>query len=576
MPRFRRNLGKLPAPKKTPMHISLRLPLVAAALAVAQTAIAQGPTFFPPVPTPPGNPTTPQKALLGKALFWDEQLSSDRTIACGTCHIFGHGGTDPRSTNSTHPGSDGAFGTADDIHGSPGVVRQDALGNQTGDAVFGVRPQSTKRRAPSVINAAYESLLFWDGRATDVFTDPTTSLVSLPYYAALESQIAGPPVSDVEMSHMGRPWSAIATDIAPLEPLALADQLPANLAALVAGQTYTQLFDAVFGPGGVTAERIIFAIAAYERTLIADQSPFDLFNAGLGTLTPQEIAGRSAFITLNCNFCHSDVAGFTADPTPSFSNPSIFQLGLRPSGEDSGRITVTGNAWDDASFKTPGLRNVALRAPYFHNGSAASLTNVMVTYSRGGGNFLPVDPSVANLAFTMGALSPTVIPDLVAFMGSLTDPRVQLGQAPFDRPRLWSESPRVPSIYGIGTAGTGGAIPEVVGATPSYIGNSKFAVGLDKALPGTLAFFVLDFAPAPVPFQALGQNVYIGFTPAMQTFFPGLTQSTNAGSGYTSVRLPIPNDQFLTGLGLYGQWLVFDGNGPSGFASTGAISTTLF
>ena len=102
------------------------------------------------------------------------------------------------------------------------------------------------------------------------------------------------------------------------------------------------------------------------------------------------------------------------------------------------------------------------------------------------------------------------------------------------------------------------------------------AVGLDKALPGTLAFFVLDFAPAPVPFQALGQNVYIGFTPAMQTFFPGLTQSTNAGSGYTSVRLPIPNDQFLTGLGLYGQWLVFDGNGPSGFASTGAISTTLF
>ena len=348
----------------------------------------------------------------------------------------------------------------------------------------------------------------------------------------------------------------------------------------------------------MTAERIIFAIAAYERTLIADQSPFDLFNAGLGTLTPQEIAGRSAFITLNCNFCHSDVAGFTADPTPSFSNPSIFQLGLRPSGEDSGRIAVTGNAWDDASFKTPGLRNVALRAPYFHNGSAASLTNVMVTYSRGGGNFLPVDPAVANLAGTMGALSPTVIPDLVAFMGSLTDPRVQLGQAPFDRPRLWSESPRVPSIYGIGTAGTGGAftgclraslrackraaagtggaITEVVGATPSYIGNSKFAVGLDKALPGTLAFFVLDFAPAPVPFQALGQNVYIGFTPAMQTFFPGLTQSTNAGSGYTSVRLPIPNDQFLTGLGLYGQWLVFDGNGPNGFASTGAISTTLF
>ena len=558
------------------MHISLRLPLVAAALAVAQTASAQAPTFFPPVPTPPGNPTTPQKALLGKALFWDEQLSADRTVACGTCHIFGHGGTDPRSTNATHPGSDGVYGSSDDIHGSPGVVRQDALGNQTGDALFGVRPQSTKRRAPSVINAAYESLLFWDGRATDVFTDPTTNLVSLPYYAALESQIAGPPVSDVEMSHMGRAWSAIATDIAPLEPLALADQLPANLAALVTGQTYTQLFDNVFGPGGVTPERIIFALAAYERTLIADQSPFDLFNAGLGSLTPQEIAGRSAFITLNCNFCHSDVAGFSGDPTPSFSNPSIFQLGLRPSGEDSGRMAVTGNAWDDASFKTPGLRNVALRAPYFHNGSAPNLTSVMVTYSRGGGNFLPVDPAVANLAGTMGALSPTVVPDLVAFMGSLTDPRVQLGLPPFDRPRLWSESPRVPSLFGVGTAGTGGVIPEAVGATPSYLGNTKFAVGLDRAAPGTLAFFVLDFAPAPAPFQVLGQNIYIGLTPAVQTFFAGITQSTNAGSGYASVRLPIPNDQFLSGAGLYGQWLVFDNNGPNGFASSGAISTNLF
>ena len=555
------------------MHISLRLCLAAAAaIAVAQSAAAQ--TFFPPVPTPPGNPTTPQKALLGKALFWDEQLSADRTIACGTCHIFGHGGTDPRSTNATHPGGDGVFGSADDVHGSPGVVRQDSFGNQTGDAIFGVRPQSTKRRAPSVINAAYESVLFWDGRATDVFTDPATGLVSLPYSAALESQIAGPPVSDVEMSHIGRPWTAIAADIANLEPLALADQLPANLAALVSGQTYTQLFDAVFGPGGVTVERIIFAIAAYERTLIADQSPFDIFNAGLGTLTPQEIAGRSAFITLGCNFCHSDVVGI--DPTPSNSFPSMFQLGLRPASEDSGRMAVTGNAWDDASFKTPGLRNVALRAPYFHNGSAPDLTSVMVTYSRGGGGFAPVDPSVAGLSVSMGGMGPMLIPNLVAFMNSLTDPRVQLGQAPFDRPRLWSESPRVPSLFGVGTAGTGGLIPEAVGATPAYIGNSKFAIGLDNALAGTLAMFVLDFAPAPFPFQALGQNVYVGLTAASSTFIPGLTAAKTSGPGYQSVRLPIPNDTFLTGLPIYGQWLVFDPNGPFGFASSGAITTTLF
>lgn len=555
------------------MHISLRLCLAAAAaVAVAQSAAAQ--TFFPPVPTPPGNPTTPAKALLGKALFWDEQLSADRTIACGTCHIFGHGGTDPRSTNATHPGADGVFGNADDIHGSPGVVRQDASGNQTGDAMFGVRPQSTKRRAPSVINAAYETALFWDGRATDVFTDPTTGIVSLPYSAALESQIAGPPVSDVEMSHIGRSWTAIAADIAGLEPLALADQLPANLAALVAGQTYTQLFDNVFGPGGVTAERIIFAIAAYERTLIADQSPFDLFNANLATLTPQEIAGRSAFITLGCNFCHSDVVGI--DPTPSASFPSVFALGLRPSSEDSGRQAITGNAWEEGTFKTPGLRNVSLRAPYFHNGSAPDLTSVMVTYSRGGGNFTPVDPQVAGLSSNFGQLGPNTIPNLVAFMDTLTDPRVQLRLPPFDRPRLWSESPRVPTLFGVGTAGTGGLIPEAVGATPAYLGNSKFAIGLDNALAGTLAMFVLDFAPAPVPFQALGQNVYIGLTPASATFIPGITVAKNSGPGYQSIRLPIPNDAFLSGAPIYGQWLVFDGNGPFGFASSGAITTTLF
>ncbi len=562
-----------PGPAHIPMQTPLRLSLVAVAI-LAVTQAAQAQTFFPPVPTPPGNPNTPQKELLGKALFWDEQLSADRTMACGTCHIFGHGGTDPRSTNATHPGADGVFGGPDDIHGSPGVVRQDAFGNQLGDAIFGARPQSTKRRAPPVINAAYESVLFWDGRATDAFTDPATGLVSLPYSAALESQIAGPPVSDVEMSHIGRPWQAIATDIANLEPLALADQLPANLAAFVAGQTYTQLFDATYGPGGVTVERIIFAIAAYERTLIADQSPFDIFNAGLGTLTPQEIAGRSAFITLGCNFCHTDVVGI--DPTPSNSFPSMFQLGLRRASEDSGRMAITGNAWDDASFKTPGLRNVGLRAPYFHNGSAPDLTSVMVTYSQGGGGFTPVDPAVTGLAVSIGGMGPLVIPNLVAFMNSLTDPRVQLGQPPFDRPHLWSESTRVPLLYGVGTAGSGGLIPEAVGATPAYLGNSKFSIGLDKALAGTLAMFVLDFAPAPVPFQALGQNVYIGLTPASTTFIPGFTIAKNSGDGYQSLRLPIPNDAFLAGAPIYGQWLVFDPNGPFGFASSGAFTTTLF
>src|SRR5262245_20576950 len=147
--------------------------LAVAVFAVASAARTQ--TFFVPPTDPVGNPTTPQKALLGKALFWDEQLSSSRTVACGTCHVFGHGGTDPRSAQATHPGPDGLLGNADDIHGSFGVVRQDAAGHYVGAPFFGVQPQSTNRRSPSVINAAYENLLFWDGRAGGEFRDPVTN-----------------------------------------------------------------------------------------------------------------------------------------------------------------------------------------------------------------------------------------------------------------------------------------------------------------------------------------------------------------------------------------------------------------
>ncbi len=549
-----------------PMHIPSRLKLACALLVTAGAASAQ--TFFPPVPTPPGNPTTASRALLGKALFWDEQLSADRTMACGTCHIFGHGGTDPRSTAATHPGLDGVFGTADDIHGSPGVVRQDALGNQVGDPVFGVRPQSTGRRAPSVINAAYESALFWDGRATDMFVDPVSGNVSLPFYAALESQIAGPPVSDVEMSHMGRAWPQIAADIAPLQPLALADQLPANLQALVQGTSYQQLFDAEFGPGGVTAERIIFALAAYERTLIAYQTPYDLWTAGLASQTPAEQSGFALF-SMHCVTCHIDISGVPGQG-PELND--FRNIGVRPAAEDLGREGFTGNFGDKRRFKTPGLRNVALRAPYMHNGGIGTLNEVMGFYNRGG-DFAPIEVEVQIIA---GMLTPQDRADLVTLMDSLTDPRVQLGQPPFDRPRLWSESPRFPQAFGVGTAGSGGVAPEAVAVTPAYIGNSKFAIGVNNALPGTLAFFLLDFAAAPFPIPFLGQNFYLAMTPASQFYFAGLTQGAAAGAGYTSIRLPIPSDPGLAGAPIFAQWMIADPNGPSGLSSSGAVTTTLF
>ena len=138
--------------------------LVALLLAAAAALPAQ---IFPPPPQPAGNQSTVGKELLGKALFWDEQLSSTRTLACGTCHRFGSGGSDPRTT-AMHPGPDGVYGTFDDIQGSFGVVQHDQNGNYVAEPLFGVERQVTGRKAPSPINSGYVADMFWDGRADGV------------------------------------------------------------------------------------------------------------------------------------------------------------------------------------------------------------------------------------------------------------------------------------------------------------------------------------------------------------------------------------------------------------------------
>ena len=139
---------------------------------------------FDPVPPlapprdPVGNPTTGAKIYLGKTLFWEEQLSSTRTVACGTCHRGRSGGSDPRSAvgSSVHPGFDGIFGTDDDITGSPGVPLNRADGAYEWSPMFGLREQVTGRKAQSAINAAYsissDAGLLWDGKAGHQFTGP--------------------------------------------------------------------------------------------------------------------------------------------------------------------------------------------------------------------------------------------------------------------------------------------------------------------------------------------------------------------------------------------------------------------
>jgi len=167
-----------------------------AAVAIAQPPPPPPLTPLPPPPQPPGNPVTTAKANLGKALFWDEQLSSTRTMACGSCHQATRGGSAPRSVllsaHATHPGIDGVRGTPDDILGSPGVILNQPEGSFAWSPVFGLDEQVTGRLAPSFINAAYAPLLFWDGRAGQTFLDPQTGAVVLSNGGALENQAAGP------------------------------------------------------------------------------------------------------------------------------------------------------------------------------------------------------------------------------------------------------------------------------------------------------------------------------------------------------------------------------------------------
>ncbi|MEL7240283.1 MAG: cytochrome-c peroxidase, partial [Planctomycetota bacterium] len=151
---------------------------------LAVAAVSAHAQTLPNVPVPAENPITEEKRVLGKILFWDEQLSTDNLTACGTCHIPSSAGGDPRI--DVNPGLDGAFNTPDDVFGSPGVPRANANGNYIIDPAFDARLQVTGRQANIVVNAAYASDLFWDGRATSEFVDPETGEVVIAGGGGLE------------------------------------------------------------------------------------------------------------------------------------------------------------------------------------------------------------------------------------------------------------------------------------------------------------------------------------------------------------------------------------------------------
>ena len=337
---------------------------------------------------PPDNPQTSDKVALGEKLFFDGRLSVDGTVSCATCHDPARAFTD----------------------GLPASV--------------GVKGRVGQRNAPTILNALYNRFQFWDGRAR-----------------TLEQQ-AGFPITNP--SEMGQP------------------NLEAAVAAIAIAPEYQQGFRKVFGrpPNGPDLLR---AIASYERTQVAFDTPFDRFVAGdEAAISHSAKRGWALFNgRARCNKCHA-LSEQTPDPTYFMDNDfhnigigiirhDVVALACKAEAEIRsgnlkdvdlaaiqtnmsvlGRFLITKKEKDIAAFKTPGLRNVLITAPYFHDGSQATLWDVMDHYNKGDGIHNPyLDQDIQPLA-----LSEAEIDDVVAFMAALTsDPYRALGERELARQR---------------------------------------------------------------------------------------------------------------------------------------------
>jgi len=379
---------------------------------------------LPPLTSPKANPATPEKTVLGKLLFWEQQISSSKTVACGTCHSPRHGGADARL--GRHPGPDGKSGTADDVFGSPGVASADRRNRPVDADSFGTEPQVTPRSSPAFFGTLHAPELFWDGRARGKFLDPLGGGVVIASGGALESQALAPILNRVEMSNRGRTWHQVTTDLSNVIPMARARKLPRDVLDAIAGDpTYPRLFLRAFGDPKITPTRIAFAIASYERALVPDRTPYDRYVAGdKKAMTANQIRGWRAFRQTACAVCHVP---------PFFTDHTFRNIGVRPIAEDIGRAEVTHRRDDRGKFKVPSLRNVGLKRRFMHNGRFASLRDVLDHYSGRGDRFTKeIDPLVAR-RISMGGDRRAVI-DFLA--NALTDPRAARAAPPFDHPTL--------------------------------------------------------------------------------------------------------------------------------------------
>ena len=389
------------------------------------------------------------------------------------------------------------------------------------DPLVGTSRQVQARNAPTVIDAVFNLTNFLDGRANQVFNGvdasgtPATLNVDdgagiIPFAvpviqpASLASQAMSPPNNPVEMSWAGRTFPELGRKLLSLKPLGRQsvhpfDSVLGNLSAqrepdvgdrlgLTVG--YREMIMAAFQDRfwnssgtvsivtrGVPADFNLMeanfslfwglSIQLYESILVSNQSPFDT-----GTMTARQTAGQGVFNVSGCAACHPvSPARFTAAalktsalPALQFENAgrAFADIGVRPIPEDPGLVAsaaaLAGTAAGNAKFKTAGLRNVELTGPYFHNGSAATLRQVVDFYARGG------DFRVgANAIPALPGLTAANKDELVDFMLALTDERVRTEKAPFDHPSL--AVPNGPSLPAVGMDG-GAPVQRFLGLDP--------------------------------------------------------------------------------------------------------------
>ena len=514
---------------------------------------------------PPQDPLTPAKVVLGKILFWDEQLSSDDSVACGTCHQPEFGGSDGRVDGGLHPGPDGLFGTPDDIRGSAGVVRQANSGDFVVSPLFGVERQATGRTSPTTLGAAHHSELFWDGRAMGQFLDPETGAVLIPYGGALENQAVAPILNPTEMAVAGRTWQDVRQKLQQATPLRLASNLTPDLvAALQANPTYPLLFAAAFGNPAITGARIAMALASYERTLNPDDTPWDRYMAGQSNaMTAAQKAGWLAFQNQGrCAACHW---------APLFADDQYHNLGLRYGNEDVGRFAVSPFASSYAAFKTPSLRNAGLRPRLFHNGQSPALgdasqatdaNSVLNVYFQGSG----VDPS--NLDLFLLNLRQLGVPhsDLVLILDfvrtALTDPRAELALPPFDHPSLRSIVVPPPRRFGSGLAGA--IEPRLIDSVPAFPGNTAYRLGLAGGDGTTTALLTFGFTSIEPQATVLGLPWHLNVAGWLPFVLPG----TAGQPGVATWHLPLPADPALATVPFYFQLFALDAQASTGIAAS--------